>query len=140
MRCAWRELASHIDLWHRPPFLSLFIVLCIANVVLLAIGDPLMPRPPWRSEREWGWWKRYCSITLAEKRRHNQWLRETGRRWIVVVPRLLFAAAVLWFAWPRMISPTYCENFVCKEYEGKLKPRTECLPQNATRWCQIRRV
>src|SRR5690242_21262524 len=48
MRCAWRELAFHIDLWHRPAFFTLFFLLLVASVT---------------------------SITLAEGCRHNQWLR-----------------------------------------------------------------
>src|SRR5262245_21682635 len=137
MGCAWRELATPIDLWHRPAFLTLGLILLIANVVSLAIGDPLMPRLPWRSEQERGWSQRYW-ITLAQTRRINQWLRQSGRGWIIVLPRLLVAALVLCFAWPVMISPAYCETIVSKRDNRQLKPRIGCLPPSASRWADGR--
>jgi hypothetical protein len=134
MRCAWRELASYVDVWWVPSFVGWCLVILIASVVGFAFKDR-MPWPPWM-KREY-WWQRNLNwITLAEKRRLDQWLRDTGWGWTIIVRRLVVAWFLLLAAWP-LISPTFCENVKCRGARG-LMPRTECLPQNGSRRDAVR--
>jgi len=125
MRCAWREIASYVDVWWVPAFVASCLVMILVSVVSFALKDR-MPRPPWVRY----WWQ--MSPIFADRRRFDQWLRDTGWGWTIVVRRRLVAWFLLLIAWP-LISPTFCENVVCRGNKGQLMPRTECLPQHASR-------
>ena len=120
MRCAWRELASYVDVWWVPAFIGWCLFLLI---VVFALRNRV-PRPPWMKY----WWER--SIIFMDKRRFDQWLRDTGWGWTIIVRLLLMSWFLLLFAWP-LISPTFCENVKCRGFKDRLPP-TECLPQNAS--------
>ena len=120
MRCAWREVASYVDVWWVPAFVGSFVFMFIVSFAL----RNRMPRPPWMKY----WWER--SIIFMDKRRVDQWLRDTGWGWIIIARRLLVAWVLLLIAWP-LISPTFCEDMKCRGSKG-LAPRMECLPGNAS--------
>jgi hypothetical protein len=113
MRCAWREVASYVDVWWEPAFIAFGIF-----AVILAFAQSV-PRPPWL--------KSWSAFSIMDMRRFNQWLRDAGRGWIIIVRRLLVAWFLLLLAWA-LISPTFCENVQCRGAKGLL-PRTECLPE-----------
>ena len=118
MRCAWREVASYVDVWWVPAFTGSIVFMFIVSFTL---GNR-MPRPPWMKY----WWER--SSMFMDKRRVDQWLRDTGWGWTIIARRLLVAWLLLLISWP-VISPTFCENVKCK---GAKAPRKECLPENAS--------
>lgn len=101
MRCTWRDIATYVDAWYSPVFFG-----CIVAIFALFL---------------WG--------SLAEHRRFGQWLRDTGRDRYLAALKFLYVAVAFLLVWP-MVSPTFCENMKCAGNNG-LKPRTECLPQDA---------
>jgi hypothetical protein len=123
MRCAWREVASYVDVWWVPAFVAWALL-----VVILTFAQT-WPKPPWLKS----WW----ALSIMDMRRFDQWLRDTGRGWIIMVRRPLMAWFLLLFAWP-LVSPTFCENVKCRGVKGFV-PRTECLPQNASLGAPVRR-
>jgi hypothetical protein len=124
MRRAWREIASYIDLLHLPLF-----------VACMFLGFWVFFFVEWRWRKaEYGrwWWSVPQWLTRGQRQRLEQWHRDAGFGWLVERRRSVGVALLIAFAWP-FISPTYCENVVCKGYKGQLKPRTECLPQKTAR-------
>jgi hypothetical protein len=130
MRCAWREVAALIDPWYLPAIFFSWIVMAAWVYAGFAVA-----RQATGKTAEKPWWDPSGAVTLNtlttdDVSKGNQLLRDTGRGWMITIRRALIAIAIVIAPWP-FISPTYCENVVCKGYSGKLKPRTECLPQSA---------
>jgi hypothetical protein len=127
MRCAWREVASYIDVLHLPLFLAcLFFLFWLFFFV----------ERPWR-KAEYGrwWWLVPRSLTREQRQSFEQRQRDAGLGWFLAGRGRAIAVYVAFLVvvfWP-FLSPTYCENVVCKGHKGQFKPRTECLPQNAAR-------
>ena len=119
MRCAWREVASYVDIVWLPAFLGWVVFMFIVS---FAIRN--MPRPPWMKY----WWEREPSF--MDKRKVDHGSGPHGLGWTIIAQRLLVASFIVLFAWP-MISPTFCENVKCRGHNG-LAPRKECLPENAS--------
>lgn len=127
MRCAWREIASYIDVWWPLLFFGFW---------LFMLWGFFAVELPWRraQNQSWWWWGGWRRLTRAENRKYKQWLRDTGRGWVLRTGRIALAAILFVLIWP-LVSPTFCENVKCAGYKG-LKPRTECLPQGVSRRCQ----
>src|SRR5262245_18955014 len=116
MSCVWRDIASYLDRSYLPVLFAFvaagFVLFSWTARLLTAYGRP--------------WWQSN-TMTLAERRRFIQWLRDTRRGWIVIAHRLWIAAGVFIMLWP-FLSPTFCENMKCSGFSG-LKPQTVCPAQ-----------
>jgi hypothetical protein len=121
MRCAWREVASYVDVWWVPLFFGLILFMFWAFFFV---------ERPWRREQSRHWWLEPRHLSREQRQKFDQWLRDTGRGWLLRTRRIWLAAVLLVFAWP-FISPTFCENVKCSGAKG-LAPRMECLPENAS--------
>jgi hypothetical protein len=123
MRCAWRDIASYADVAWLPLFIGFWLFMFWAFFFV---------ERPWRRARygRW-WWLGPRALSRGERHSFEQWLRDTGQGWLLRTRSLWIAAFLLVFAWP-FVSPTFCENVKCAGYKA-LKPRTECLPQSASR-------
>jgi hypothetical protein len=118
MRCAWRELAAQIDPWWLPLFVGLWLFIFWAFFFV---------EVPWR-RAEYGrsWWTAPRHLTFEQRQRLDQWMRDSGWGWLMDMRKIWLAALLLVFVWP-FVSPTFCENVVCRGNKGQLKPRTECV-------------
>ena len=120
MTCAWREITSYADVSWVPLFVILRTAIFTAGFVIFVYVVSAIARSKRRSLAE----HEFDELMRA------QTLRDNGLGWILTARWLLVPVAVFVFLWPS-ISPTCCENVKCRGYKG-LKPRTECLPQNAS--------